>query len=171
MLEHLLIDAAVGTGSVVLDNLSTYPAVKKYGIESEQSPEIRELMHSKGTGKGLLIAGLKHSYYIGASTILLFGVDYVMSIHDNALNLHHSWLYTISGLKYLAAAHNAFATVGMGKAAKATDLLPDLFVKSLTRLASSFNPTLQFYIGKHKFTFSVFGSYDSAGDSSNGDKK
>lgn len=134
MLEHVLLDAGFTAGSAIADSLSTYGIVKKSGIDCEADLEIREGMRREGIEKHLVknaAYATKELLKVGA---VLYGIDYLLGIDDNALNLHHAFLYGASGLKYLAALGNTLSVLNMERASNAVTLPVHLFLKTVAPL-------------------------------------
>ncbi len=159
MLEHLLFDAGFAVGSSIADNLSTYALVKKHGIDAEACLESRQGMLSEGVGKHMVKNALTVSAALLGFSAALYGIDYLLGIRDNTANLHHSYLYIISGIKYLAAADNTFAVVGMNRAANAAHLPVKLFIKTIVPL---FNRTVgkkSIRVGNYTISLGM-GTYD-----------
>ncbi len=156
-----MFDASVAAGSTIVDNISTYVAVKKLhnGIDSEGNIETREGMRREGVGKYLAKHTMLATREILKVGAVLYGMDYALGISDNALNLHHAFVYGISGLKYLAAATNTFTALGMKKAARVTGLPVMSFLKTVTPLVDK-TIGRPFRIGKLTIPpFFSFGSY------------
>ncbi len=134
MLEHILLDVAYVCGSVAADNISTAAFVRKQRtLDHELNLGVREGMRSTGVGKFLTKDAIYKSLGLLGTGALLYGVDSALGIQDNNLNLHHGILYTISSMKYLAAASNTFGAFGINRVAVATiiPLLPFLYLTNL----------------------------------------
>jgi len=132
MLEHL-VDVAFTTGSCIADNSTTYLSVKKHGIDIERNINTRKGMSHQGVGNYLLKSGFRDFVSFISIGGLFLGIDNLIQIEDYYLNMHHTFLYGIGGLKYLAAVTNIATASGMHRTAKIISLPIRLCLKILQK--------------------------------------
>ncbi len=116
-LANTLSDYVYFTGSHYADLASTYIFVKRDGIASESHKGLRKLMQEMGEDKALLthliLGTIGNVFLVGAA----YGLDSLLGIQDNALNIHHVQSYGLGTIKYLTAISNIANTYGYSKVA------------------------------------------------------
>ena len=110
LLSGLALDEGFIAGSTIADAVSTYIFVNRDGINAEGNRAAREGMKNEGVSKWLCKASIKQ--IAGQTTIALgaYGLDYLLGIQDNTINLHHLYCYIRGAGGYSAALLNLVST-------------------------------------------------------------
>lgn len=110
VLEKILSDIGVDTifvvGALVADDVSTYIAAHRAGIDAESAIPAKEAMYRGSIKKGLLKTTGKQIFAFGCIIGATYGIDSLIGIEDNYINLHHLFCYFKGSLHYLAAIGN-----------------------------------------------------------------
>lgn len=105
-------------GSGVADEISTYFAVRKFGIEGESHNDLREKMRREGIAKPLIKHGLSWIAATPVAIASLYLLDAGFKIEDRPINLHNLYCYGMGSIRYLAAASNFLLIGGFEKTRK-----------------------------------------------------
>ena len=130
LIQHLSIDLGFLLIGDIADIASTYFKERPWDrgphiqTDYELNPETREGMEKEGAGRYLLKRAIKDIPIEALKLGSLFGLDYLVGIHDNWYGLHHLYAYGHGSLSYLAAIGNVLSFYGHDTLAEIVHTIP-----------------------------------------------
>jgi len=110
LLTNTLYDWMYFNGCQLIDALSTVHFVHRYGIDSEDNVEVRNEMRKDGVGKALFKSNIAAGIGSAMAIAALYGIDSLIGIEHNAINIHHVVSYGLGSLKLLQGFANIAST-------------------------------------------------------------
>jgi len=119
-------------GAEMIDVLSTYNHVRKYGISTESNDNIREDMRKKGVFKALMNKFIKATSSISLYLVGMYLIDKYISPPDSNIKLHEVTAYFASSIVAATGLGNLALTYGYDRIAS--------ILKIPARIIEKFSP-------------------------------